>query len=60
VPELSRLDAHSIHAPDRAPPLALSSAGVTLGKTYPAPIVAHEDGRRRALAALATIKPTGQ
>jgi deoxyribodipyrimidine photo-lyase len=58
VPELGELDAHSIHAPDRAPPLDLSSAGVTLGKTYPAPIVAHEDGRRRALAALATIKST--
>jgi deoxyribodipyrimidine photo-lyase len=57
VPELGRLDSHPIHAPDRAPPLALSTVGVMLGKTYPAPIVAHEDGRRRALAALATIKP---
>jgi deoxyribodipyrimidine photo-lyase len=56
VPELGRLDAHSTHAPHRAPPLALATAGVTLGKTYPAPIVIHEDGRRRALAALATIK----
>ena len=58
VPELGGLDADSIHAPDRASPLALSTAGVTLGKTYPMPIVAHEDGRRRALTALATIKPT--
>jgi deoxyribodipyrimidine photo-lyase len=58
VPELGQLDAHSIHAPDRAPPLALSGGGVTLGKTYPTPIVAHEDGRRRALAGLATIKST--
>ena len=56
VPELSRLDASSIHAPDRAPPLALPAAGVTLGVNYPPPIVAHEEGRRRALAALATIK----
>jgi deoxyribodipyrimidine photo-lyase len=60
VPELSRLDAASIHAPDRAPPLALSTAGVVLGETYPEPIIAHEDGRRRALAALATVKPSKQ
>jgi deoxyribodipyrimidine photo-lyase len=56
VPELGRLDASSVHAPERAPPLALSAAGVTLGVDYPAPIVAHDEGRRRALAALATIK----
>jgi deoxyribodipyrimidine photo-lyase len=56
VPELGRLDASSVHAPERAPPLALSAAGVTLGASYPAPIVAHEQSRRRALAALATIK----
>jgi deoxyribodipyrimidine photo-lyase len=56
VPELGRLDARSIHAPDRAPPLELATAGVALGTTYPAPIVVHEEGRRRALAALATIK----
>ncbi|MBV9969923.1 MAG: deoxyribodipyrimidine photo-lyase [Xanthobacteraceae bacterium] len=57
VPELARLDASSIHAPERAPPLALSAADVMLGKTYPAPIIAHEAGRRRALEALATITP---
>jgi hypothetical protein len=34
----------------------LSAAGVTLGVNYSAPIVAHEEGRRRALTALATIK----
>jgi deoxyribodipyrimidine photo-lyase len=56
VPELGRLHADSIHAPHNAPPLALSAAGVTLGASYPAPIIAHEEGRRRALAALATIK----
>jgi deoxyribodipyrimidine photo-lyase len=51
VPELGQLDAATIHSPERAPLVALSG-----GKAYPGPIVAHADGRRRALAALAKIK----
>ena len=55
VPELARLpDAH-LNEPWNAPPLVLSAAGVTLGKTYPNPIVDHASARDRALAALKTL-----
>jgi deoxyribodipyrimidine photo-lyase len=55
APELGDLPAEVIHAPFRAAPLDLAQAGVLLGRTYPEPIVSHEDGRKRALAALAKI-----
>jgi deoxyribodipyrimidine photo-lyase len=51
VPELSDLDARDIHAPWDAPPAVLAAAGVTLGKTYPEPVVDLKAGRERALAA---------
>lgn len=50
VPELSRLPAAHIHAPWEAPASALAEAGVTLGKTYPLPIVDHQVARQRFLA----------
>lgn len=49
VPELSRMHAKYIHAPWNASPLELSAAGVTLGKTYPRPIVEHAFARQRFL-----------
>jgi deoxyribodipyrimidine photo-lyase len=51
VPELAGLDDQAIHAPWEAGPLDLAAAGVTLGDTYPEPIVDHADARGRALAA---------
>ncbi len=56
VPELGRVPAGHVHAPWLAPPLELASAGVTLGKTYPQPIVDHAAARARALAAYETVK----
>lgn len=56
VPELARLDPRHIHAPWEAPSAALAHAGVTLGKTYPEPIVGLGEGRKRALDAYATIR----
>jgi len=56
VPELARLDAKYIHKPWAAPERALREAGVTLGETYPRPIVDHAAARQRALAAFATIR----
>lgn len=52
VPELARLPDRWIHRPSEASAAVLSKAGVTLGKTYPRPIVDHASARLRALAAL--------
>ncbi len=56
VPELARLPDAAIHAPWEAAPGVLAAAGVTLGTTYPAPIVDHATARARALAAFDTIR----
>ena len=50
VPELAALPASQVHAPAEAPPLLLASAGVTLGETYPFPIVDHAAQRVACLA----------
>jgi deoxyribodipyrimidine photo-lyase len=56
VPELAKLPDDWLHKPWKAPASILREAGVTLGRTYPFPIVDHVEARARALAALATIK----
>lgn len=45
-----------IHQPWQATPIELASAGVTLGKSYPQPIVDHAKGSERALAVYAKIR----
>ncbi|NLR76626.1 cryptochrome/photolyase family protein [Leeia aquatica] len=50
LPELTGLDAASIHAPWQASPLLLQAAGVRLGQDYPLPIVDHARQREAALA----------
>jgi deoxyribodipyrimidine photo-lyase len=56
IPEIARLPNKVIHAPQLAPPEILRACGVTLGQTYPWPIVDHAAARDKALAAFAKIK----
>ncbi|MEO1188879.1 MAG: deoxyribodipyrimidine photo-lyase, partial [Pseudomonadota bacterium] len=55
-PELARLPRKYLYQPWEAGPLILQEAGIKLGETYPHPIVAHKEGRERALAAYETLK----
>lgn len=50
VPELKDLPKKHIHAPFDAPELFLLEAGVTLGKTYPRPVVDHKTAREAFLS----------
>ena len=56
VPELARLPNKVIHRPWEATAFELSTAGITLGKTYPRPIIDHAKARARALSAYAALK----
>ncbi len=60
VPELKDLPDDVLHAPWTASAFTLAAAGVTLGKTYPHPIVDHAAARERALAALSAVKSSAQ
>ncbi len=56
IPELSKLPATHIHHPWDATPMELAAADITLGKTYPEPIVDHKKARERALTAYARTR----
>ena len=56
VPELAKLPVKYIHTPWEAPTATLKAAGITLDVDYPKPIVDHQEGRARALAAFAVFK----
>ena len=55
VPELKKLDGKALFEPWNAPEDILDRAGVTLGKTYPYPLVDLKEGRERALAAFRAL-----
>lgn len=57
VPELKLMPAEFVHRPWEAPAAILLRAGVTLGETYPRPIVPHEKARERALHAFKSLPP---
>jgi deoxyribodipyrimidine photo-lyase len=56
VPELEKMPSKYIHKPWDAPDKVLKTAGVSLGDTYPTPIVDHKRARERALDAYKQIK----
>ncbi|MBB6431662.1 cryptochrome/photolyase family protein [Algisphaera agarilytica] len=56
VPEIAALPDRILHKPWEAPPMQLAAAGITLGETYPYPIVDHKQARDSALAALDAVK----
>ena len=56
LPQLSKLDRRHIHAPWLAPAAVIQQAGIELGKDYPAPIISHDDARKRTLARYAVVK----
>jgi deoxyribodipyrimidine photo-lyase len=56
VPELADLPSKWIQCPWQAPEDVLSDAGVTLGKTYPRPMIDHAAARERALKAWRSLK----
>jgi deoxyribodipyrimidine photo-lyase len=55
-PELKALSNADIHAPFKVKADVLARAGVTLGKTYPRPIVDHDLARQAAMAGYRFVK----
>jgi len=56
APELAKLPSKWIHKPSEAPESVLAEAGVTLGDTYPEPIIDHDFARKRALETYKTSR----
>lgn len=56
VPELEKLGPQHVHAPWETPENVLKEAGVTLGTTYPRPMVDHAEARSKALNIYQQIK----
>ena len=56
LPQLARLDAKAIHAPWRAKPVVLQSAGLVLDEDYPMPIVDHDAARKKTLARYGVVR----
>ena len=59
VPELAKLPGAFIHCPWKAPADALAAAGVSLGRSYPRPIVDHAAARAAALGAFRSLRAGG-
>ncbi len=60
VPELAGLPGRYIAAPWEAPEHVRQAAGVTLGKTYPTPIVDHAPARIAVLEAFQSLAPLSE
>jgi len=55
-PELARLSDEWVHQPWKAPAAVLTRAEISLGQTYPRPIVSHAIAREVALEAFARLR----
>jgi deoxyribodipyrimidine photo-lyase len=60
VPELSALPNRDLHEPHSLPEATLKQLGVTLGETYPTPVVDHKQAREAALSAWKFTAPDPQ
>ena len=49
LPELAGVPAKFIHAPWKMAPLEQQAAGCVIGRDYPAPVVEHDQARKRTL-----------
>ena len=58
LPALEKLPTKALHCPWLASPIELAAAGVTLGKTYPYPVVKHDEARALTLQRYAVVKKT--
>jgi deoxyribodipyrimidine photo-lyase len=56
LPQLAKLSNKAIHAPWIAAPLELMAAGIELGKSYPYPVVKHDEARALTLQRYAVVK----
>jgi deoxyribodipyrimidine photo-lyase len=56
LPMLAKLPDKLIHSPWTARPIDLAAAGITLGRDYPQPLVAHDEARARTLERYAVVK----
>ena len=59
LPQLAGLPDNCIHAPWQARELELLAGGVTLGSTYPRPVVDHAEARERTLQRYAVVRKPG-
>jgi deoxyribodipyrimidine photo-lyase len=56
LPQLEGLQGDALHAPWTGSPVDLAAAGITLGETYPRPVVDHAEARERTLRRYAVVK----
>ena len=56
LPQLAALPDAAFHAPWAARPVDLASAGIVIGKDYPAPVVQHDQARLRTLERFRIVK----
>jgi deoxyribodipyrimidine photo-lyase len=56
LPKLAQVPARYVHAPWEMPAEVQRAAGCRIGRDYPAPVVRHEEARRRTLARYAAAR----